>query len=88
MAQDSSQTAQTATSNIVLRHIQSVHDASTQIVSELGTTDIAIGVTIIATIYLPSWHVLLQLLATIRLDYLCAGRDCGNYDNDTWKNPK
>jgi len=37
---------QTATSNIVSRHIKSVHDLSTQIVNELGTTDIAIGVTL------------------------------------------
>jgi len=38
---------QTATiSNIVLRHIKSAQDLSTQIVNELGTTDIAIGVTI------------------------------------------
>ncbi|KYN43484.1 hypothetical protein ALC56_02210, partial [Trachymyrmex septentrionalis] len=32
-----------AMSNSVLDHIKSVHDLSTQIVSELGTTDIAIG---------------------------------------------
>jgi len=44
LAHNSLQTA--ATSNIVLRHIKSVHDLSTQIVNELGTTDIAIGVTI------------------------------------------
>ncbi|KYQ57566.1 hypothetical protein ALC60_03528 [Trachymyrmex zeteki] len=34
---------QTATSNSILGHIKSVHDLSTQIVSEFGTTDIAIG---------------------------------------------
>jgi len=44
LTHNSLQTA--ATSNIVLRHIKSVHDLSTQIVNELGTTDIAIGVTI------------------------------------------
>ncbi|KYM82549.1 hypothetical protein ALC53_07040 [Atta colombica] len=32
-----------ATSNSVLNHIKSVHDLSTQIINELGTTDIAIG---------------------------------------------
>ncbi|XP_018372795.1 PREDICTED: uncharacterized protein LOC108767404 isoform X4 [Trachymyrmex cornetzi] len=41
LAHNSLQTV--ATSNSILGHIKSVHDLSTQIVSELGTTDIAIG---------------------------------------------
>lgn len=59
MAHNSLQTAATY-SNIVLRHIKSVHDPSTQIVSELGTTEIAIGVTIVITISF-IWYIISPL---------------------------
>lgn len=77
-----SQTA--ATPNVILRHIKSVYDPSTQIVSELGTTDIAIGVTKLQ--FISSKHFTSPLV--IRFNYLCAGRDRGDHDNDAWKNPK
>lgn len=57
LAHNSLQTA--TTSNIVPRHIKSINDPSTQIVSEFGTTDIAIGV-IVLTIYPTYFTVILE----------------------------
>lgn len=70
MARDSLRTGSTPSTKIVLRHIKSTHDSATQILNELGTTDVAIGVydtTIVFTFMITSIFVLRQHLIKLSL---------------------
>lgn len=49
LARDSLKIGSISSTNIIFRRIKSAQDSSTEILNELGTTDVTIGVRIITT---------------------------------------